>query len=265
MLIAQLTDLHVTARGARAFGQVDTNDALARAVAHVAALPRRPDLVVVTGDVVNGPQPGEYAMAAELLAGLGLPLLVIPGNHDDREELRTALRPLDPGLPEGPYLHRMVDTGPLRILALDTVVPGRPEGALDAPRLAWIADRLAEAPHERPLLVLMHHPPFVSGIGHMDRMNCAGADALAGLLRGRTVAGLLCGHVHRPITAHWHGIPCFCGPGTAHLVALDLEAESPARWTREPPAVALHLWDDAHGLRTHLSFVGDFPPTRFPG
>lgn len=265
MLIAQLTDLHVTARGTLALGRVDTNAALARAVAHVAALPRRPDLVVVTGDVVNGPQPGEYAMAAELLAGLGLPLLVIPGNHDDRDGLRAALRSLDPGLPDGPHLHRMVDAGPLCILALDTVVPGRPEGLLDGPRLAWIADRLAETPRDRPILVLMHHPPFVSGIGHMDRMNCAGADALAELLRGHRVAGLLCGHIHRPIATVWRGIPCFCGPGTAHLVALDLDADSPARWTREPPAVALHLWDDAHGLRTHLSFVGDFPAARFAG
>lgn len=260
MLIAQITDLHVTPRGTRAFGRVDTNAHLAAAVAHLNALDPRPDLVLVTGDLANTPKPDEYVMLAELLAPLALPVRVLPGNHDDRD----ALRRLFPDLPaEGEFLHHAVEAGPLRVLMLDTQKPGRPEGELCERRLAWIAERLAEQP-DRPTLIAMHHPPILTGLG-MDVMRCFGAEGLAGLVRRHpgTVAGIVCGHVHRPITAGWAGTTVFCAPSTAHQIALDLAADVPYRWTAEPPAVALHRWTPDSGLVTHLSYIGDYPKQGF--
>jgi len=263
MLIAQITDLHVTNHGRLAAGGVDTVSAVAAAIDHLNGLSPAPDLVVMTGDLINGPRPGEYAVLAELLAPLRLPHLVIPGNHDDRAGMRDCFGHLGVLPPAGEYLHYVHDVGGLRILALDTIVPGVPEGLLDPPRLAWIRDRLEETPADQPVLVLMHHPPFVSGIANMDRMNCAGAPHLEALLRGRNVVGILCGHIHRPITAPFAGTIAFCGPSPSFAMALDLHADSEARWTREPPAIALHRWDPAHGLRTHISVIGGFERNRF--
>ncbi|MGQ9365242.1 phosphodiesterase [Azospirillum sp. ST 5-10] len=263
MLIAQITDLHVTPRGTMALGAVDTNAHLAAAVAHLNALAPRPDLVLVTGDLANTPRPGEYEMLAELLAPLALPLRVLPGNHDDRGELRRWFGERC-GLPaEGEFLHHAVEAGPLRVLMLDTQRPGRPEGELCARRLAWIAERLAEAP-ERPTLIAMHHQPFATGLP-VDTMGCAGADGLAALVRQRPgqVVGVVCGHVHRPITAAWAGTVAFCAPSTAHQFALDLRPGAAFRWTAEPPAVALHLWRPDGGLVTHLSAIGDHPGRSF--
>ncbi|WP_119678243.1 phosphodiesterase [Indioceanicola profundi] len=261
MLIAQITDCHVTARGRLAMGEIDTPAALRRTVAFLNALTPRPDLVVITGDLINGPQPGEYEMAAELLADLALPCLMIPGNHDSRDGMRSAFAATGAVPAEGQFLHQSRRLGPLHLLALDTHLPGRTEGGLCEERLAWIARRLEEA-GDTPTLVLMHHPPFVSGIVGMDRIMCGGADRLAELLRGRPIAGILCGHVHRAITAPFAGTTAFCAPSAAFQLALTL-GDLPLAWTREPPAMAMHLWDPAHGLRNHVAPIGDFPPTPF--
>jgi 3',5'-cyclic AMP phosphodiesterase CpdA len=192
-----------------------------------------------------------------------LPLLVLPGNHDDRALLRQAMGTIAYPPPEGEFLHRVVDDLPVRIVALDTQVPGRPEGALCPRRLGWLADRLAEAPG-RPTLIAMHHPPFVTGIGHMDAMRCFDDVALAKVLRSAPgVERLVCGHVHRPVTVRWAGMVASIAPSTAHQVALDLVEGAPARWTGEPPAIALHAWAPEIGFVSHLSYTGNFPATAF--
>src|SRR5687767_3509578 len=103
MLIAQITDLHITVDGRFPVGEVDTRAALAAAVAELNALVPRPDLVAITGDLINGPLPGEYEVLADILAKLELPWCAVPGNHDDRAGLR-ALCAGQPWLPpEGPF------------------------------------------------------------------------------------------------------------------------------------------------------------------
>ncbi len=275
MLIAQMTDLHAVARGTLAFGRVDTNAALAAAVDHVNAIRPRVDLVVITGDVANDGRTAEYDAAAAALARLEAPVRVIPGNHDDRARLRAAFGAMMDHVPapvsSESFLHYVDDRFPLRLIALDTVVPGQPGGALCADRLAWLAGRLAEAPG-RPTVILMHHPPFQIGVGHMDGMACAGGEAAAEVVaRFPAVERVLCGHVHRPVVRRWGGTIAFACPSPAHQVALDLTGAGPPAWTRDPPAVALHLWQPAPGadqpaagtVVSHLSFIGPWAAERF--
>ena len=105
-------------------GKVDSRGTLADAVARLNALDPRPDLVVITGDLVNGPKPGEYEALERLLEPLTLPWCAIPGNHDDRAALRRfcAGQPWLP--PDGPFFQYTVDHLPVRIIALDTQVAG---------------------------------------------------------------------------------------------------------------------------------------------
>lgn len=263
MLLAQITDFHVTARGTRFFGEVDTNGHLAAAVAHLNALQPRPDLVVMTGDLVNDAKPAEYDMLMELLAPLAPPAFVIPGNHDDRAQMRRRFASAGYLPADGDFLHYTVEDWPVRIIALDTQVPGSPHGQLCDVRLAWLADRLGEAP-ERPTVIVMHHPPFPTGIAHMDRMACACGDGFGRLLEQyECVERILCGHVHRACTVRWRGTTAMICPSTAHQVALDLGPDSAPAWTREPPAVALHKWLPEVGLVSHLSPIGAYPPTYY--
>lgn len=257
MLIAQLSDVHVRPRGQLYKGVADSNRMLAAAIDHVHALDRRPDLVVVTGDLVDEGQADEYAMAAELLDTLTIPCVVMPGNHDRREALRAAF-PRHAYLPAHGPLHFAIDDHPVRLVALDSSVPGRHHGDVDADGLAWLASTLAADPH-RPTIVLMHHPPFVSGIPYMDTYRYVEAEPLEAVVRGfSNVEAILCGHVHRPMARRWAGTIVLTCPSTTTEIALQLDADAAPKSYLGPPACLLHLWDPAHGLVSHTSYIGRF-------
>ena len=257
MLIAQITDTHIKPHGALAYGRVDTAPYLARAVAHLLALRPRPDVVLATGDLVDGGRPDEYRRLRYLLAPLAMPVYLIPGNHDEREALAAAF-PDHAYLPRGGrFMQYVVEGHPVRLIALDTLVPGQVGGRLCAERLGWLAARLEEAP-ARPTVIFMHHPPFTTGIARMDEHGLANAAELADVVaRHRQVLRIVCGHLHRPIQALVGGTLATTAPSTAHQVALDLEDE-PLAFTMEPPACHLHVWSPATGLVTHTSYIGEF-------
>ncbi|UYN96901.1 MAG: phosphodiesterase [Enhydrobacter sp.] len=257
MLIAQISDMHVTAPGELLYRRIDTAGYLERAVAHVEALDPRPDLVLATGDLVDRGTVAEYELLRRLLSPLSMPVYLIPGNHDRRTTLREVFAD-HAYLPRSGFLHYAIDAGDLRLIALDTLVEGKPHGELCEERLGWLANRLAES--DKPTLLFMHHPPFDVGISAFDgaKLN-VGGERLAELVRGHpNVERLLCGHVHRPIQMRWAGSLASIAPSTAHQAALDLHEGAPLAMAMEPPGLALHLWRPGTGLVTHVSYVGDF-------
>jgi 3',5'-cyclic-AMP phosphodiesterase len=261
MLIAQITDLHISTPGSVNDRYFRTVEHLERAVAHLNALTPRPDVVLATGDLVERGEPAEYARLRAILDGLAMPLYVIPGNHDAREPLARAFA--DRGyLPQGGgFLHYTVEDWPVRLIGLDTHVPGAPGGLLCAERLAWLDARLGEG-SERPTVVFMHHPPFVTGMRAMDAMGLEGKAELAAVIGGHPqVERVLCGHVHRPMTRRFGGTVATTCPATAHQLALDLAAEPRLAVVMEPPACMLHLWlGPDEGLVSHVSVIGDERP-----
>ena len=129
----------------------------------------------------------------------------------------------------------------MRLIGLDTVVPGKGHGEMDAPRLAWLKARLDEQP-DRPTFIFMHHPPFPTGLQHMDSINCRNAPAMAALLKGReNIERVACGHHHRSIQIRWAGTIGSVAPSVAHQVVLDLMPHDDATFTMEPPGYHLHL------------------------
>jgi 3',5'-cyclic-AMP phosphodiesterase len=261
MLLAQITDLHVSLPGTLLDRHYHTAALLERAVEHLLALDPRPDAVAITGDLVDVGSPGEYARLVELLAPLPMPVHVVPGNHDERDNLRAAFGPRG-YLPATGFLCYEADVGPVRLLALDTNIPGATGGRLCAERLAWLEARLAEGP-DRPTMVLQHHPPFATGLRGMDSMNLDGGEAEAEVIaRHPQVERVLCGHVHRAITRRFAGTLASTCPSTAYQVELDLRPHVRVAVIREPPACALHTWSEAAGLVSHLSFIGDHGPAQ---
>ena len=257
MLIAQISDTHIRPKGVLAMGRVDTAGHLVRAVAHINALRPAPDLVLATGDLVDAGMAEEYAHLRELLAPLAVPVHLIPGNHDLRLPLRAAFSS-HRYLQDGDFLQYVVDCGPLRLIALDTLTPGQPHGELCAQRLGWLEARLAES--DKPAILFMHHPPFDCGMKEFDdcRLN-AGAERLAAIVRRHpNVERILCGHVHRPIETCFAGTLASTSPSVAHQVALQLEAGAPLRYSMEPPAYRLHAYTPESGLVSHTVYVGSF-------
>jgi 3',5'-cyclic AMP phosphodiesterase CpdA len=153
----------------------------------------------------------------------------------------------------------------VRLVWLDSLRAGAPGGRLDEEQLAWLDATLAAAP-DQPTVVAVHHPPFLTGIGHMDAMgmNPHDADAFGDVVaRHRQVERVVCGHLHRSITRRWRGTVAMTVPSSCHAVALDLEPGGPGAWIREPPMVTLHRWTETEGLVTHLRVIGDFESHAF--
>jgi Icc protein len=164
MLICQLTDLHVRPRGQAANRVSETNMLTERAFRVVAAFNPRPNVVIITGDLTECGLKTEYAnLAAMLGRTLSMPVYVIPGNHDRRDNLRKTLAHL-PGVTHDPhFVQYSVEDYPVRLVMLDTLVPGASHGELSAAQLEWLDQTLAAQP-TKPTLIGMHHPPFVTGI-----------------------------------------------------------------------------------------------------
>jgi 3',5'-cyclic AMP phosphodiesterase CpdA len=258
--LVQLTDTHIREPGRLAYGRIDTAPYLRRAVASVRALRQRPDAVVITGDLSDFGRPAEYAHLAELLAPLDdLPVYLLPGNHDDRDALRRGF----PGHgylgAPGGFIQYSVPVGGLRLVALDTTTPGQPHGELCAERLAWLAAELDRRTGQ-PVVVAMHHPPFDTLIGHMDRIGLReGAPALEALVRRHpNVERLICGHLHRAIEARFGGSIACTAPGPAHQVALDLRPDAASQWVLEPTGFRVHALPAGGRMVSHLAAAGDF-------
>lgn len=261
VLIAQISDLHITPPGVLAYGRVDTAAALTRSIDTLNRLSPQPDLVVISGDIANSALPEEYERAKTLLEKLQMPFAAIPGNHDRRIPMRKALP--DPGYraPESaPNAVRRI--GRLDILLIDSTVPGAPHGELDAATLAWLDGALA-ASATRPALLFLHHPPFKTGIVYTDAMRLRNADALAALLKRYPRALLVAaGHVHRAAQTVFAGISATICPAGEQAVTLEFEPRWPEVFKIEPPAFHLHVWLPGEGFGsvvTHVVPIGEFP------
>ena len=167
MLICQISDLHIKAAGGVSYGIVDTTGMLQRCVEHILALKTKPDIVLATGDLTDFGRADEYTHLRELLAPLAVPLYLIPGNHDHRENMIAAFPDHAYLTQMRPFIQYAIEDLPVRIVALDTVIPKKSGGELCEQRLAWLTEKLAAAP-DRPTIIIMHHPPFKTFIGHMD-------------------------------------------------------------------------------------------------
>jgi 3',5'-cyclic AMP phosphodiesterase CpdA len=260
VLIAQISDLHIKPPGSLAYGRVDTAAALERCVAALNAFRPKPDFVVISGDLADTPTTEEYEYLKRLLAPLKLPFAGIPGNHDSRDMMRAAFPLAAYAFPSGPLSQR-IGIGGLDLLLLDSSVHGKPHGELDAPTMQWLDATLASSP-DRPALVFLHHPPFTTGIWHMDRQNLLNAAELAPIIRRHPRVQLIAaGHVHRATLTMFAGVPTTICPAPNHAVDLDLAELREPSFKVEPPAFHLHAWFPGQGFGsvvTHQVPIGHF-------
>jgi Icc protein len=236
-LVAQLSDPHIGADWI-------APDPVALLGAAVAAIGRhRPDVVIVSGDLVEAASDEEYGRVREALEPLEVPVHVLPGNHDDRDALHRHF-----GVPGvgGEPVQYADELGPLRLVVVDSTAPGHEHGELDADRLAWLEAELSAAP-ERPTLVAMHHPPLVTGASAIDAIALReeGRRGLGEVLvRHPQVLKVIAGHVHRTVAGELGGRAVLAIPSTYAQLELDFEAPG------------LSATDDGRGYALH-ALVGD--------
>lgn len=240
-LLVQLTDTHVVEPGTRLYGKSDTAAHLADAVAQIVAMDPRPDLVMVTGDLVEHPGPETYAHFARLIEPLPCPVFLIPGNHDDPGILARTFSGSGHFPAEPPTWQYTLDSFPFRILALNSHHDGSELPTFGPRRLRWLERELAAS--DRPTLIAIHHPPMRTGVGFIDMV---GEDWYADMerlvKRSPHVQLVICGHGHTDVVGRIAHAPVYMAGSTAHqLVAARGRDLAPSFDDRPAPPV-LHHW-----------------------
>jgi 3',5'-cyclic AMP phosphodiesterase CpdA len=206
LTIAHLSDPHLLA-DSKQYGVIDTEAGLALALERLRRLDPAPAALVFTGDLADKAEPAAYdrlrAMVEPAAAEIGAEVVWVMGNHDEREPYAKALFGEEGDRPQD----RVHDVDGLRIVALDTSVPGYHHGDLTDAQLAWLADLLA-TPAPRGTVLAMHHPPIpVPMMRPAEIIELDGQDALAEVVRGTDVRAIIGGHFHFTSWSTFAGIP----------------------------------------------------------
>lgn len=215
-LVLQLSDIHLCVSGSLRNG-ARTGEHLAATVAHLIERDVRPDVIVCTGDLTDDAADASYRALvtglAPLAAASGARLVYLPGNHDRRGPLRRHL--LGEESPGEEPVNQVVWHEGLRIIAVDSTVPGAEHGALAPETLGFLADALANPAPDGTLLAL-HHPPILSPIRPMAAIALHAPEALAHVLRGSDVRLIVAGHNHHESAGSFAGIPVWVSPALAY-------------------------------------------------
>lgn len=213
--LLHLSDTHLLA-GGQLGGRLDSEASLERVFEQAAEAGGSPEAIVVTGDLADRGQVAAYERLREIAEPaaerLGARLIWAMGNHDDRASLRRALLGEEPSTEP---LDRVYWLGGLRVITLDTTVPGFHHGELEPSQLKWLAEEL-EFPAPDGTLLAMHHPPVPCVQDLAVLVELRDQSALAEVLQGSDVRAILAGHLHYSTSATFAGIPVSVASATCY-------------------------------------------------
>lgn len=251
MKFIHLTDTHLVLPGQKLYG-LDPLARLEGAIADIKTFHRDAVQIVVTGDLAHWGEEEAYQAFCRVMDEAGLPYVAMVGNHDRRANCLQHV-PAAPRDMNG-FVQGVSDHSAGRFVFLDTLDESSHAGALCGKRRDWLAGALAATPQNRPFYIFMHHPPFKVGIEEMDLISLQDAQAFAEVIapyRSR-LRHLFFGHVHRPISGSWQGIPFSTLRGTNHQVWFDMREGVPHLASHEPAAYAVVLLgEESTVVHTH--------------
>lgn len=213
-LVVQISDVHFTTSGWLSPG-VRPRDNLLGGLRRLADAGLRPDVFLLTGDLADTGEAACYRDLADIMseaaASSGANVIFLPGNHDDRGVFCRYLRPGEDGEPVSQTYWR----DGLRIIALDSTVPGEDYGHLDEQTLKFLSSELATAAPDGTIVAL-HHPPIPSPIESMTRIALRNPGQLRDTITGSDVRLVVCGHNHHASCGMLGAIPVWVGPAAAY-------------------------------------------------
>jgi len=233
--VAHVSDTHLLAGGALQFGAIDTAANAQAALDRLTRLDPAPDAIVVTGDLADRGEPAAYqdlrALVEPIAGDLGAEIVWVMGNHDERRAYAAELFGREVGV-DDPQ-DAVYDLDGLRVISLDTTVPGYHHGELRDAQLTWLAEVLA-TPAQHGTLLALHHPPIpVPMVPAAAIIELLEQDRLAAVLEGSDVISILGGHFHFSSHSTFAGIPVSVAAATCYL-------EDPAPLGRFTSAIDAH-------------------------
>lgn len=261
MIIAQLTDLHIGFDGEDS--PCKNSARLRQVLAEIKAMTVQPDLLLLTGDLVELGANWAYERLKAELADVDIPVYFAMGNHDDRKTFAEVFPEAE--FNEG-FLQYVIDDGGLRVIVLDSLKIGKHGGGFCEARAKWLEARLSEAP-DRPTLIALHHPPIETGIGWMTARDDAGwvQRLKAVVSKHDNIVQIISGHIHCCMTKAFAGTMVSVSRAIAPQVKLDLtpiEVDAPdgrVLLVDTDAGFCLHHWDGKN-LTTHNGLAPDGRP-----
>lgn len=216
--IAHVSDTHFLGGRRPLYGAVDTDGHLARALEQLERSGRRPEAIVITGDLADLGEPEAYERLRSQLEPvadrMGSRIIWVMGNHDEREPYSSILFGEEPSAdPQD----RVYDLDGLRIISLDSTVPGYHHGEVTDQQLDWLQEVLA-FPAAHGTLLALHHPPLPSPVEIMAILELQEQERLAEVLEGSDVRAILAGHLHYATHGTFAGIPVSVAAATCYTI-----------------------------------------------
>ena len=244
-LLVQITDTHVVERGTLLYGQADTARHLAETVSQINAMHPRPDLVLITGDLVEHPGPVTYSHFRDLIAPLKMPVYLMPGNHDDPEVMSEYFSdtPMFPA--SGPTYQYVIEGPDFRILAMNSHYDNSELPHLGPRRLQWMEEQLNAS--DQPTLVAIHHPPMKTGVGFIDMVGEQWYLGLRDVVeRHPQILKIICGHGHLDLNGMMGRVPVQMVGSIAHQLIAARVVDIAPSFDNVPVPPMLHHWFDGN-------------------
>ncbi|MEO1610004.1 MAG: phosphodiesterase [Pseudomonadota bacterium] len=224
MKFAVLTDTHLLRDGKTLF-TINPGERLRQAFTSINR--DHPDIsfIIITGDLAHLGEPAAYENLHDAIALAHVPVKLMMGNHDRRRYFRNVFA--DRYVSNGGFVQWQETFTAFSLIVLDTLNEDSEThaGLLCRERLSFLHTALAAAPADRPLLLFQHHPPFSIGLPSMDKIKLQNGEEEWQLISSvRKPDYIFMGHIHRPVSGIWHGIPYHIQRGLAHQVDLDFKA-----------------------------------------
>ena len=255
--ILHISDTHLLAGAGQLYGDVDSEARLIQLVTELEASGARPEAIVFTGDLADKGETEAYLKLRAIInpaaAKMGAEVIWVMGNHDNRATFR---RELLGQLPTENPVDRVHDVNGLRIISLDSTVPGHHHGLVTDDQLDWLAEELATpAPHGT--ILAMHHPPVPSVLDLAVLVELHEQAGLAEVVRGSDIRSIIAGHLHYSTTAMFAGVQVSVASATCYTQDLNVEVGGTRGRDGAQSFNLVHVYDDT--VLHSVVPMGNFP------
>lgn len=254
--ILHISDTHFVADNDLLHGSVDSDENLRQLFRDFVKAQVKPEAMVFTGDLADTGRPDAYVRLRNIVEPiadeLGAKIIWVMGNHDERTAFRSGLLDSDAGQESVDMVH---DVNGLRIIALDSTVPGKHHGEISDEQLAWLSDVLATpAPHGT--LIALHHPPVPSPLEIMAMFELREQSRLEKVIEGTDVRGILAGHLHYSTFSTFGGAPVTVASATCYTQDLNVPQKSMRGQNGAQAFNLIHLYQDR--MLSSVVPIGEF-------
>ncbi|MFH5878787.1 phosphodiesterase [Arthrobacter sp. NA-172] len=254
--ILHISDTHFVADNELLHGSVDSDENLRQLFRDFVKAQVKPEAIVFTGDLADTGRPDAYVrlrnMVEPVAEELGAKIIWVMGNHDERTAFRTGLLDSDAGQESVDMVH---DVNGLRIIALDSTVPGKHHGEISDEQLTWLEEVLATpAPHGT--LIALHHPPVPSPLPIMAKFELREQSRFEKVIEGTDVRGILAGHLHYSTFSSFGGAPVTVASATCYTQDLNVAQGSMRGQNGAQAFNLIHLYQDK--MLSSVVPIGEF-------